>query len=209
MSRPVVETENPLAALREESGSSSTWRRLSRGWRRIAARNDWQEFFGDDWRERVMEVPVTDQFHAKQGRSTGRLVLERDGRRLAVYLKRHYRLSWWLGWLAALWPGKGWSPALQECRHLEWARRRGLPVPAPVAAGEFIGPWGRLQSFLAIEELADMLPLHLAIPRAARLLHPVDFQAWKNGLVRELARLAFELLATTRDSATTGTRLVA
>lgn len=171
----------------------SGWQRLSRGWQRIAARRDWEQFFDDDRIERVMQVPVTDQFHAKQGRSTGRLVLERDGQRLSVFLKRHYELPRWLGWLATLFPGKGWSPAWQEFRQLAWARRHGLPVPAPVAAGEFIGPWGKLQSFLAIEELADMLPLHQAIPRAARLLHPVDFQAWKNGLVRELARLASAL----------------
>lgn len=181
------------ASLREESAPASPWRRLSRGWRRLVARQDWQHLLGDGWAERVMQVEVTDQFHEKQGRSTGRLVVERDGQRLSVYLKRHYRLPRWAGWLASLWPGKGWSPAWQECRHLQWARQHGLPVPLPVAAGEFVGPWGKMQSFLAIEELADMLPLHQAIPRAARMLHPADFQAWKNGLVHELARLAREL----------------
>ena len=66
----------------------------------------------------------------------------------------------------------------------------GLPVPRVVAAGEFLGPWGKLQSFLAIEELTDMLPLHEAIPLAARQLEPATFHAWKAGLTRELARLA-------------------
>jgi heptose I phosphotransferase len=47
-----------------------------------------------------------------------------------------------------------------------------------------------LQSFLAIEELTDMLPLHEAIPRAAQQLDPLTFRIWKAGLVRELARLA-------------------
>jgi heptose I phosphotransferase len=140
-----------------------------------------------------MAVEATDQFHAKQGRSTGRWVLEREGRRLGVFLKRHYRLPWWRGCLAALWPGGGWSPAAQEWKRLEWARGQGFPVPAPVAAAEFIGPWGKLQSILAVEELTDMLPLHMAIPAASRALDPAAFRRWKRGLIPELARLAREL----------------
>jgi heptose I phosphotransferase len=136
-----------------------------------------------------MAAAVTDRFHAKQGRSTGRWVLERDGRRLSIYLKRHYRLPWWRGLLAAVWPGSGWSPALEEWHHLAWARAEGLPVPGAVAAGEYIGPWGRLQSFLAVEELAGMLPLHEAVPLAARTLDAGTFRRWKRGLVAEMARL--------------------
>jgi len=64
-----------------------------------------------------------------------------------------------------------------------------MPVPATVAAGEYIGPWGRLQSFLAIEELTDMLPLHEAIPAAAGQLPPAFFQIWKRSLIAEMARL--------------------
>jgi heptose I phosphotransferase len=91
--------------------------------------------------------------------------------------------------LAALWPGGDWSPAMQECRNLQWAAGHGLPVPKVVAAGEFLDPWGKLQSFLAIEELTDMLPLHQAIPLAARELDPLTFRIWKAGLIREIARL--------------------
>src|SRR5262249_16558531 len=65
----------------------------------------------------------------------------------------------------------------------------GVPVPAAVAAGEYIGPWGRLQSFLAVEELTDMLPLHEAVPRAAAELEPGMFRAWKRGLTLEMAPL--------------------
>jgi heptose I phosphotransferase len=136
-----------------------------------------------------MDVQLTDDFHAKQGRSTGRWVLESGDRALSVYLKRHFRLPWWRGFLASLWPGGDWSPAMQEFRHLLWAAQHGLPVPKVVAAGEFLGPWGRLQSFLAIEELTGMLGLHQAIPLAARQLGPLSFRAWKNGLAREMARL--------------------
>src|SRR5207244_2926620 len=121
--------------------------------------------------------------------STGRWVLHAGEQRLAVYLKRHYRLSWWRGMLAAFWPDAGWSPAVQEWQHLEWARSQGMPVPATVAAGEYIGPWGRLQSFLAIEELTDMLPLHEAIPAAAGRLAPAFFQIGTRSLTTELARL--------------------
>ena len=67
---------------------------------------------------------------------------------------------------------------------------QGLPVPQIVAAAEYVGPWGNLQSFLAIEELTDMLPLHEAIPLAARRLDPVTYRSWKAGLTREIARLS-------------------
>jgi hypothetical protein len=169
------------------------WQRLVRGVRRVQQRPDWSIFVGPNWAEEIMAVRVTDDFHAKQGRSTGRWVLHGGGRRLAVYLKRHYQLPWRHGVLATLWPGKGWSPALQEARHLEWAQRHGLPVPAVVAAGESIGPWGKLQSFLAVEELAGMLGLHEAIPMAARGMDAGAFTRWKRGLAAEMARLTREL----------------
>ena len=140
-----------------------------------------------------MGLAITDRFHAKQGAMDRPLDSAVPGEALAVYLKRHYRLPWWRGLLASFWPDAGWSPALQEWRHLEWARAQGMPVPAAVAAGEYIGPWGRLQSFLAVEELAGMLPLHEAIPRAAAALGEKDFHEWKKGLARELARLSSEL----------------
>src|SRR5690349_6032107 len=129
------------------------WDRLSRGVCRVQQRPDWSRWAGADWVERIMAIPVTDRFHAKQGRSTGRWILAGADRPLAVYLKRHHRLPRWRGLLAAVWPDHGWSPALQEWHHLQWARAQGMPVPAAVAAGEYIGPWGRLQSFLAVEEL--------------------------------------------------------
>jgi heptose I phosphotransferase len=165
------------------------WQRLARGGWRVRQRADWAAFAGPGWDERIMATAVTDRFHAKQGRSTGRWILEAEGRRLAVYLKRHYRLPWWRGLLAAVWPEAGWSPALREWRQLAWAQAAGLPVPAAVAAGEYIGPWGRLQSFLAVEELTDMLPLHEAVPAAAARLDPADFARWKRGLIAELASL--------------------
>lgn len=167
----------------------SIWKRLFHGVHRLRHRPDWDNVLGPAWPERVMDVAVTDRFHAKQGRSTGRLILRQADFTLPVYLKRHYRLPWWQRLLATLWPGRGWSPALQEARHLEWARQQGVPVPGVVAAGEYIGPWGRLQSFLAVEELVDMLPLHEAIPLAARRLAPDAFLRWKRSLLLEVVRL--------------------
>lgn len=176
------------------------WRRLFGTVHRLRARDDWARFAGPGWVERIMHLPVTDRFHTKQGRSVGRLQLQADQTdqgaappspdHLTVYLKRHYKLTWWQGWMATLFPGRGWSPALQEWEHLEWARQQGVPVPSVVAAGEFIGPRGRLQSFLAVEELTDMLPLHEAIPLASESLPPEVFRRWKRGLITELARLA-------------------
>ena len=158
--------------------------------RRLYARADWSEFVGSDWPDHIMAADVTDDFNAKQGRSTGRWILEADGRQLPVYLKRHYELPWLHGILAAFWPEGDWSPGMLERRNLEWAHAQGMCVPRVVAAGEFLGPWGKLQSFLAIEELTNMLPLHQAIPLAARQLDPLNFRRWKNGLVKEVARMA-------------------
>jgi hypothetical protein len=166
------------------------WRRLFHGTRRLHQLAGWEQVAGPGWEERIMALPVTDSFHVKQGRSTGRLVLQVAGQRLAVYLKRHYRLPWWQGLGAVFWPGTGRSPALQEWHHLEWARAEGLPVPRPVAAGEYIGPGLRLQSFLAVEELEGMLPLHQAIPAAATNLDAGGFRRWKRGLAQEMARIA-------------------
>jgi heptose I phosphotransferase len=82
---------------------------------------------------------------------------------------------------------------LQEWQHLVWAASEGFPVPRPLAAGQFTGPWFRLQGFLAVEELHGMLPLHEAVPLAAQRLAPAEFARWKRGLTAELARLAAEL----------------
>lgn len=182
--RPAAEPPERVAA-----PPDSWWARLTRGCRRLWQRPDWPHFAGDDWVERLMEMTATDDFHVKQGRSTGRFVLEREGQTLSVYLKRHYELPRLHGLLAALWPRRDWSPALQEFRNLAWARRQGLLVPKVVAAGEFLHPWGRLQSFLAIEELQGMIGLHQAVPLACRQLDPRRFCRWKAGLIREMARL--------------------
>jgi heptose I phosphotransferase len=189
LARPLLRAEVSFPSERE-----TLWHRLLQGVLRLRQRPDWPRYAGDGWPDRVMGVAVTDRFHAKQGRTTGRWVLAAPGgapgRGLTVYLKRHYRLPWWQGWMAALWPRAGWSPALQEWRHLQWARRQGVPVPEVVAAAEYIGPWGRLQSFLAVEELAGMMALNEAVALARTRLDPPTFRRWKRTLAEEMARLA-------------------
>ncbi len=155
---------------------------------------DWPAFAGPEWARTILSVPVTDRFHAKQGRSIGRWTLtSAEGRELVVYLKRHYELPRRHGLLARLFPGSAWSPGLQEWEHLRRAAAAGLPVPRAVAGGEFRGPGFKLQSFLAVEELQGMLALHEAIPLALERLPAEAFAFWKRGLIRELARLAREL----------------
>jgi heptose I phosphotransferase len=164
------------------------WQRLWRGAWRERCEPDWFDVVPADWRGTILGAEVRDRFHAKQGRSIARWSLQAGGRRLTVYLKRHYRAPWWHGWAAALRPGRGWSAAWRESEHLRWASAHGFPVPRPVAVGERVGPWGRLQSFLAVEELAGMVPLHEAVPAAAGRLSPAAFHRWKRGLAAALAR---------------------
>jgi heptose I phosphotransferase len=63
-------------------------------------------------------------------------------------------------------------------------------VPEVVAAAEYLGPGTRLSSVLVTEELTGMLPLHEAIPQAARDLPADIFRSLKKGLAWEMARLS-------------------
>lgn len=166
------------------------WLRLRRGTRVIRRAADFDRLAGPGWPDRIMTVDAPDREHRKQGRSIGRWTVSDGVGSLTTFLKRHYRLPWWHGLLAALRPGRAWSPGLQEWHNLRWAAGQRVPVPRAVAAGQFVGPWLRLQGFLAVEELAGMLPLHEAVPLAAGRLDPPAFARWKRGLTAELARLA-------------------
>ncbi len=153
---------------------------------------EWVAHYGEDWTSNVLDIAVTDRFHSKQGRSVGRIILPgKDGKpELCFYLKRHYKLSFWEGLMAWLFPKKPWSPALQEYYHLATARQLGLQVPESVAAVEFIGPGARLKSALAVRELDNMIPLHEAIPLASVRQTPQAFRRWKKSLINEMARMA-------------------
>jgi heptose I phosphotransferase len=175
------------------SQAPSFWRRLLRGSRVLRQAADWPHFAGEDWPDRILTETVTDLLHEKQGRAIARWTLTNGGEKLIVFLKRHYKLPWLDGLLATLFPGSARSPGLQEWEHLEWAKAAGFPVPRAVAAGQFTGRFGKLQGFIAIEELTGQLPLHLAVPLAAESLSPADFANWKRGLIAELSRIAREL----------------
>ncbi|MFN4258189.1 MAG: lipopolysaccharide kinase InaA family protein [Gemmataceae bacterium] len=160
---------------------------------RFYQRTDWSTFVGAEWYKHIMSKEVTDNHHAKQGRSTGRLILKSAGKTLSVYLKRHYHLSLWSRLRALLHPHGNYSPAMQEWQHLRWAKEQGLPVPSPVAVAEYIGPYGRLCSMLAVEELIGMAPLHEVIPALAAKLAPDTFCRWKRSLVQKIARITRDL----------------
>jgi hypothetical protein len=182
------------AALASVETGGSFLRRLFRGRRVIKCAKDWPEYAGPGWQGRVLDESVPDREHRKQGRAIGRWTLTSDtGSSLVVFLKRHYTLPRLHGLLALLFPRRAWSPGLQEWEHLAWAKAAGIPVPRAVAVGELLRPWGRLQGFLATEELAGMLPLHEAVPLAFRTLPPDEFARWKRGLCAEMARLTREL----------------
>jgi len=166
------------------------WRRLARGLRKLRHHSPWEDFAGADWDERCLAVGSDHPLYAKQGRTITPWDLQQNGRTLAVFLKCHYRLPRWHGVMAALWPRGNWSPALQEWVNLEWAQAHGVPVPQPLAVGEIVRPWGKLQSFLAVENLVGMAALHEAIPMAQAALDPQTFRRWKRGLAIELARLS-------------------
>lgn len=170
------------------------FRRLLHGFKKVRQLPEWESFVGPDWGDRIMSESILDRRHAKQGREIGRWTLSNaDGRKLVVYVKRHHRLPRRHGLLAALFPRSAWSAGLQEWDHLAWATEQGIPVPRAIAAGELVDPWGRIRSFLAVEELTGMLALHEAIPLAQANLDAITFQRWKRSLATELARLAWVL----------------
>ncbi|QDV35972.1 lipopolysaccharide kinase InaA family protein [Tautonia plasticadhaerens] len=168
-------------------------RRLTRGerwtWRSEAHRDR----LPGDLEGTVMQLRSDDRLHAKQGRSTCRVRFDGPDGPLTVYLKRHYRLPWGTRVAALLHPDGRHSPAGAEWRHLHRGRQLGLLVPEPVAAGESIGPWGRFQSYLMVEELTGFLPLHEAIPEMARRLPPGEFDRRKRRLVSAMAGLTARL----------------
>jgi len=141
----------------------------------------------------VMTLESSDRHHAKQGRSTARVRFDAGPETLSVYLKRHYRLPLTDRLLALVHPGGRHSPASAEWAHLERARALGIAVPEVVAAGEWIGPWGALRSYLMVAELVGHAPLHEAVPELAGSLEPRAFARLKRAIVAEMAEVAARL----------------
>jgi heptose I phosphotransferase len=142
-----------------------------------------------DFAAGVMSIETRDRFHAKQGRSTARLVLAEAEDALAVYLKRHFRLPW-LARLGALFnPAGKHSPAALEWAHLEQVRAMGIEVPEVVAAGEQIGPRTALSSFLIVAELSGCAALNELLPQLASRLDDAAFARLKRKVIAETARI--------------------
>jgi heptose I phosphotransferase len=173
--------------------TGSIWHRLLRGsrWTWIDAR--FRAALPADLDARVMSLESRDRYHAKQGRSTARVVFHAPSGPLPVYLKRHFRLPWRNRLAALIDPAGGHSPGAAEWHHLERVRALGIAVPEVVAAGERIGPGLRLQSFLMVADLVDNQPLHEAIPALQRQLDPAAFRAWKRALIGALAAITATL----------------
>jgi heptose I phosphotransferase len=169
------------------------WQRLVRGSRWSWVGERYRAALPADLDRTVMSLESRDRLHTKQGRSTARVVFHGPEGPVATYLKRHFRLPW-LARLAALVAPEGLhTPGAAEFAHLQKARELGLPVPEVVAAGESIGPWGRLQSYLLVAELTGWSPLHEAIPELAGRLDRDSFERLKRGLAREAAQIAATL----------------
>lgn len=167
---------------------------------RRPGRGDWFEQQAADWRrlslpsgDALMAADLRDLLHVKQGRSIVRHRVRTGSKIQSIFLKRHYRSSWLAGLAASVIPTGNWSDARCEASHLQWAHDNGFRVPRVVAVGQKSGPGLKLQGYLALEELAGMMALHEAIPRAARTLPPMQFQKWKRGLTRALAAVVARL----------------
>ncbi len=140
-----------------------------------------------------MSLQTADRLSVKQGRSTARVRFDSPWGPLSVYLKRHYRLPWTARVAAILCPSLRFTPGGTELAHLQRARALGVAVPDAVAAGEWIGPWGRLQSFLMIAELRGCRELNEILPEIAATTPPEDFSRFKREAIAEMARIVARL----------------
>ena len=168
--------------------------RLLRGTRWSWADESYAPALPADLGETAWTLSVADRYHAKQGRSTGRIRFDAPGRSLSVYLKRHERLPWRDRLLALILPSRGpHSPAAAEWEHLRRAREIGVPVPDVVAVGEAIGPWGELRSFLMVAELVGCEALNETLPGLVATIEPGEFARLKRSLIREMAEITARL----------------
>jgi heptose I phosphotransferase len=169
------------------------WSRLVRGSRWTWCADEYRALLPAELESSVMTLPAHDRHHAKQGRSTGRLRFDTPAGTLSVYIKRHYQLAWPERLGALLNPAGLHSPAAAEWARLGQARALGIRVPDPVAAGERIGPWGSLQSFLMVAELEGCQALNEVLPTLAESLEPKAFAKLKRQLAEEIAEITARL----------------
>ena len=123
------------------------WERISKGVSWSWTNESYNDSLPPDLALAVMRLESHDRLHAKQGRSTARFRFDSPTGAVSVYLKRHYQLPWISRLLALVHPAGKYTPGASELAHLTRAKTLGIRVPNAVAAGEWIGPWGALQSF--------------------------------------------------------------
>ncbi len=169
------------------------WNRLTRGVRWTWTSDDYRAALPPDLASTVMSLESSDRLNAKQGRSTARVRFDSPWGPLSVYLKRHYRLPLLSRIAAIVNPSGGYTPGASELAHLEKARSLGVPVPDAVAAGERIGPWGTLQSFLMVAELTGSRELNEALPGLFASMSSDDFARLKRELIVEMATISARL----------------
>lgn len=175
------------------SNLGNLWSRLREGVRWAWVSDDYRAALPADLPAKVMDLAATDRHHVKQGRNTARVRFDSPWGPLTVYLKRHERLPWASRIGALVYPPGRFTPAAAEAAHLETARALGIAVPDVVAAGEEIGPWGTLRSFLMVAELTGCDELHLAIPAFSKRLEASAFARLKRELIIELAETVARL----------------
>ena len=178
------------------------WQRWVRGVSWTWVNEQYRGRLPEGFEATIMNLRTEDRLHAKQGRSTARVVFhpgsegaQATSRPLSVYLKRHYRLPWAARLAATFDPARTYSPAAAEWTHLERARALGVEVPDVVAAGEQIGPHAGLSSFLMVAELTDCEAFHEVLPKLAERLDPSEFARLKRRVIAEMARIAATLHA--------------
>ncbi len=169
--------------------------RLTRGIRWAWSAERYRAGLPSDLAESAMSIDSRDRFHAKQGRTTARVRFDAPGGPISVFLKRHDGLPWPSRIAALVNPGGNHTPATTEWRHLESARSLGIPVPEVVAAGEEIGPWGKLRGFLMVAELIGADEVNRVIPELQKTLDVQSFARIKREIAIEMAEIAAKLHA--------------
>jgi len=152
-------------------------------WFRKEERPDWPADEGTAYDAVVARV-ATSEHVEKQGRSTGRYVLEGARGKQVVYIKKYFRLPQWMRWFSGL----ELFPGPREAKHLQWAAEHGVPVPEVVFYGA--DREHACASFLAVEELTGFKPLHEYIPAKLSVCRTREQVRHKHALTRRIAEIA-------------------
>lgn len=142
---------------------------------------------------KLIDLEPTADFHAKQGRSTGRYVLQTTKGELSVYVKKYYRLPWWQRWFSS---AENYPGPLERV-NIERAMALGIRVAEPVAAGS--APEHPCKSLLVLKSLEGYVALHQYLPARwkqtlARQDKP-DWLGFKRSLIRRMATMVRNLHA--------------